>query len=91
MGFLFGMAQQRPAKSNRPHAPKRFRLKFKQPKFLHAPKYFSESFAELRKVTWPTRKESVRLTVAVFLFSTVLTLLTVLVDYVFNLLAERLF
>jgi len=31
-------------------------------------KYFKESFQELNNVTWPTRKQSVRITTIVFIF-----------------------
>jgi preprotein translocase SecE subunit len=44
------------------------------------PKYFVNSFNELRNVTWPNRKESRRLTTAVIIFAVVLSLLVTLVD-----------
>ncbi len=55
------------------------------------PRYFRESFAEIKKVTWPTRKEAWKLTLAVFIFSAFFTVLTVIVDIIFKLIAERLF
>lgn len=58
---------------------------------LKSPRYFSESYNELKKVVWPTRKESRNLTVAVFVFSAIFLLIVVLADYVFQLIAERLY
>lgn len=55
------------------------------------PKYFRESFAELKKVTWPGRKESWKLTLAVFIFTAVFTLIALSADFVFEKLAERLY
>lgn len=31
-------------------------------------KYLKESFAELHNVTWPTRKQGIRITIIVFVF-----------------------
>ncbi len=31
-------------------------------------KYFQESFQELNKVTWPTKKQAIRITTIVFIF-----------------------
>jgi len=56
-----------------------------------SPKYFKESWAELRKVTWPSRREAWKLTLAVFVFSGVFTLFIVLVDNIFKFIAEELF
>ena len=43
--------------------------------------YFRNSWRELRQVTWPTRRESRRLTTAVVLFAIVFGLLIAVVDY----------
>ncbi len=61
--------------------------KFKLP----VPKYFSGAWSELRKVNWPTRKESLRLTLAVFIFSAFFAVVIALADIVFKNLAERIF
>lgn len=53
------------------------------------PKYFINSWRELKKVTWPSRKESIQLVGAVVLFTAFFTLVTVAADYVFNLIVER--
>lgn len=45
------------------------------------PRYFRNSWAELRQVTWPSLRESRRLTVAVVIFATVFGLLIAVVDY----------
>lgn len=45
------------------------------------PKYFRNSFAELRQVTWPDRMQTVRLTFAVIAFATVFGIAIALVDY----------
>lgn len=51
--------------------------------------YFARSYRELKKVTWPTRKESWRLTIAVILFAGALTGIAVMVDYIFRNIIER--
>lgn len=44
------------------------------------PKYFVNSWREVRQVTWPSRKETWRLTLAVFIFATVFGALVAGVD-----------
>ncbi len=44
------------------------------------PKFITESWGELRDVTWPNKKETYRLTVAVFVFSIVFGLIVALLD-----------
>jgi preprotein translocase SecE subunit len=44
------------------------------------PKYFKNSFKELKLVTWPNRKESRQLTSAVIVFAVVLSLIVALID-----------
>ncbi len=43
--------------------------------------YFRDSWAELRQVTWPTRRETWKLSLAVFIFSLIFGLTIALVDY----------
>lgn len=43
--------------------------------------YIRNSWRELKQVTWPTRRETIKLTVAVFVFATAFALLISLVDY----------
>lgn len=45
------------------------------------PKYFRNSYRELRQVTWPDRKQTVRLTFAVIAFATVFGIAIAIVDY----------
>jgi preprotein translocase SecE subunit len=48
------------------------------------PKYFVNSWREVRQVTWPNRKETWRLTTAVFIFATVFGALVAGVDKVLD-------
>jgi hypothetical protein len=43
--------------------------------------YFISAWKELRQVTWPGRKETRQLTLAVFIFATVFGLMVTLTDY----------
>jgi len=45
------------------------------------PKYFRNSWAELRQVTWPDRRQTVRLTFAVIAFATVFGIAIAIVDF----------
>ena len=45
------------------------------------PRYFRNSWKELRQVTWPNRKETRQLTVAVMVFATIFGILIALTDY----------
>jgi preprotein translocase SecE subunit len=45
------------------------------------PKYFINSFRELRQVTWPTRRETWKLTFAVLIFAVMFGLVISLADY----------
>ena len=53
--------------------------------------YFKESRQELKKVTWPSRKEASKLTFAVMIFTTVYSLFTIGVDYIFKEFVQKLF
>lgn len=55
------------------------------------PRYFRESYREIRKVTWPSRRESLKLTVAVTVFTTIFTIFAVLADTLFDWVAEKIF
>ena len=44
------------------------------------PKYFRESWQELRMVTWPDRKETTKLTIAVFAFAIIFGFLVSITD-----------
>lgn len=45
------------------------------------PKYFKESWAELRQVEWPDAKTTFKLTIAVFVFAIAFGLVIAVVDY----------
>lgn len=66
--------------------------KDKKPRRFHIiPRYFRESFSELRQVTWPNRKDTFKLTTAVILFSITFSALVGGVDYVFSIIFKRVF
>ncbi len=57
--------------------------------FLHKkrriiPKYFRESWEQLKLVTWPDRRETIKLTIAVFIFAIVIAVFVAAVDWVFT-------
>lgn len=45
------------------------------------PSYFRESWQELRQVTWPNRKQTVQLTMAVFVFAIAFAIFVGVLDY----------
>ena len=55
------------------------------------PGYFRSSFKEVRQVTWPTRKETWKLVVSVFLFSLIFGMVIAIVDYGLDKLFKRAF
>ena len=46
-------------------------------------KYFKETRAELKKVTWPTRQEALNLTLIVVTFTIFMAALLGIIDYIF--------
>lgn len=52
--------------------------------------YFSASMAELAKVAWPTRRQTVRLSFVVILFSLVVAIIIGALDYLFSLGLQKL-
>ena len=56
---------------------------FKFLRFLRfiIPPYFRNSWKELKQVTWPNRKETRQLTVAVFIFAIAFGILVAVTDY----------
>lgn len=52
--------------------------------------YFKESWAELAKVTWPTRKQAIKLTVAVIVFSVIFAAFIALLDSLYSNLLQKL-
>jgi preprotein translocase subunit SecE len=53
-------------------------------------RYFSEARAELAKVNWPSRKETVRLTTIVIGFTLVTAAFIGSIDYVLSLALQKL-
>lgn len=47
--------------------------------------YLSASRAELAKVAWPTRRQTIRLTIVVIVFSITIALIIGALDYFFSL------
>lgn len=47
-------------------------------------RYFQESFEELRKVTWPTRNQAIRLTFIVIGFCVIFAIFIGVLDFGFN-------
>jgi preprotein translocase SecE subunit len=54
------------------------------------PRYFRNSFRELRQVKWPTRRETWKLTFAVLIFATVFGLLISITDYGLDKVIKRI-
>lgn len=48
-------------------------------------KYIKESFAELNNVTWPTRKQGIKITTIVIVFMIISAIVLGFVDYLFSL------
>lgn len=53
------------------------------------PRYFVNSWREVRQVTWPSRRETWRLTLAVFIFAIIFGALIAGVDKVLDLLFKK--
>jgi preprotein translocase subunit SecE len=51
-------------------------------------RYFNESWAELKKVTWPTRETVIRLTLLVIAVSVVVGIYIAVLDRFFNTLLD---
>jgi len=47
-------------------------------------RFFSETIGELRKVTWPTRKEATNLTIVVLMVTAFMSMLLGFLDYLFS-------
>ena len=64
----------------------------KKPRRFHIiPKYFRESYGELRQVTWPNRRDTAKLTTAVIIFAVVFATFVGVVDYVFGIIFKKVF
>ena len=47
-------------------------------------RYFRETIGELRKVTWPTRKEAINLTIVVLIVVTIMSLFLGVLDFIYT-------
>lgn len=54
-------------------------------------RFFGDTIAELKKVTWPTRQEAIRLTVTVLIVCIIIGAFLALADYGFSQLVEHVF
>lgn len=54
------------------------------------PKFVREAFAEIKLVTWPDRRTTINLTLAVFIFAVVFATFIGLLDYVLGELFKKL-
>lgn len=54
------------------------------------PRYFRNAFKELRQVTWPSRRETWKLTFAVLIFATVFGLLVTITDFGLDKVIRRI-
>ncbi len=54
------------------------------------PRYFKNSWKEIRLTTWPGRRETIRLTFAVFIFSTVFAVFVAVLDFGLDKLFKHL-
>jgi preprotein translocase SecE subunit len=54
------------------------------------PPYFRNAFRELRQVTWPSRKDTWKLTLAVLIFAIIFGLLATLTDYGLDKIIRRI-
>ncbi len=54
-------------------------------------RWFNESVGELRKVTWPTRKEATNLTVVVLIVTVIMSIYLGALDFIFSKAIALLF
>lgn len=55
------------------------------------PRYFRDAYAEVRQVTWPSRKETWKLTGAVFIFAAGFSLIVAITDYGLDKVFRKVF
>ena len=56
--------------------------------FSRLKNYIQESWIELKRVNWPTRKESINLTLAVIIFSIIIMVFLGVLDGIFGYLIK---
>jgi len=80
----FGGGRQQPSRGQRPAAVQRRRF------HLGPPRWLEETVSELRKVTWPTRDETVYLSTVVIIVALVVGAALGTIDIFFNWLIDKL-
>jgi preprotein translocase subunit SecE len=80
----FGSKQPRQTRGNRPTAPQRRGFR------PGLPNWMTEIWAELRKVTWPTREETAYLTMVVIIVAVAVGVALGSIDVFFNWLIDRI-
>jgi len=71
-----------PQKKGVHHLNKRVRI---------VPKFIREAWAELKLVTWPSKKEAARLTLAVLVFALAFSIFIQILDFIFNRIVKEIF
>ena len=79
-----GLRQTRPTRGAQPPARQRRRFR------LGVPSWLEEIVSELKKVTWPTRDETIYLTTVVIIVAVAVGIVLGLVDIFFNWLIDQL-
>lgn len=64
--------------------------RFLNKKRRFTPGYFRSAWKEVRQVTWPSRKETWKLTLAVFMFATIFGVILAITDYGLDKLFRRI-
>ena len=72
-------------------APEKKGVRHLNKRVRFVPKFVREAWAELKLVTWPTKKEAARLTFAVIVFAVFFSLFIQLLDVVFNKIVKEIF
>ena|ERR1039458_9043483 len=63
----------------------------KERRFHFFPKFLRNAFIEIKLVTWPDRITTIRLTVAVIIFSIIFAIFVGLLDWVFEIIFKKVF
>ena len=74
-------------KINQPKKPKAKSTKAKKSRFA----FVGDTISELRKVVWPTRQETTRLTIMVLIVCVVMGIVLGTIDYGFSELISKVF
>ncbi len=91
------VAGSKPFKSARNVGKKEYYLPFPDNKLgrffnkrrYFIPKYFRNSFSELRQVKWPDRKQTTQLTLAVFVFALIFGVIITITDSILDIIFKK--